>query len=97
MFATSGDVLNMSLAIGFIVLVIFLSILIFYAIMILRDTTKVVDNVSEIVGKVHSAIIEPLRALDYVIDKVKPYVEMAVEKRAKAAKQQTKKRKSDEE
>lgn len=86
MFATSGDVLNMSLAIGFIVLVIFLSILIFYMIIIFRDVTKVVDDVSEIVGKVHSTIIEPLRALDYVIDKVKPYVEMAVEKRSKSKK-----------
>ena len=58
MFATSGDILNMSLAIGFIILVIFLSILIFYAIMILRDTAKVVDDVSEVVSKVHKTIVE---------------------------------------
>jgi uncharacterized protein YggT (Ycf19 family) len=84
MFATSGDVLNMSLAIGFIVLVIFISVFFLYMILILRDVTKVVDNISEIVGKIHSTIIEPLRALDYVIEKVKPYIEMAVEKRTKS-------------
>ena len=84
MFATSGDVLNMALAIGFIVLVIFISIFFLYMILILRDVTKVVDNISEIVSRVHSTIIEPLRALDYVIDKVKPYIEMAVAKRTKS-------------
>jgi len=60
-------------------------------IIVLRDITKVVDNVHEIVSKVHSAIIEPLRALDYVIEKVKPYIEMAVERRAKSKQQKGKK------
>lgn len=84
MFATSGDVLNMALAIGFIVLVIFLSVLILYMILILRDVTKVVGHVTEIANKVRSTIVEPLRALDYIVEKVKPYIEMVVEKRSKA-------------
>lgn len=86
MFATSGDVLNMSLAIGFIVLVIFLCILIFYAILILRDITKVVDDVEEIVSKVHKTIIQPLRAIDYVIERAQPYIETIIENKTKAAK-----------
>ncbi|MDA1060592.1 MAG: hypothetical protein O3B47_02255 [bacterium] len=86
MFATSGDILNMSLAIGFIVLVIFLCILIFYAILILRDVTKVVDDVAEIVEKVHKTIVEPLRAIDYVIDKAKPYIDTVLDRRAKGKK-----------
>lgn len=80
MFATSGDILNMSLAIGFIVLVIFLSILIFYGIMILRDVSRTTDKVEEVVDRVHRTITEPLRALDYLIDKAKPYLELLVEK-----------------
>lgn len=84
MFATSGDILNMSLAISAIVLVIFLSILIFYAILILRDVTKVVDDVAEIVEKVHTTIIEPLKAVDFIIEKAKPYIEALVESRAKS-------------
>lgn len=86
MFATSGDVLNMSLAVGFIVLVIFLSILIFYAIVILRDVAKVVDDVSEVVDKVHKTVIQPLRAIDYIVEKAKPFVEQILEKKAKAKK-----------
>ena len=82
-FATSGDVLNMSLAIGFIVLVIFLSILIFYAILILRDSSKVVEEVAEVVEKVHKTVVQPLRAIDYLVEKAQPYIEMALEKRKK--------------
>lgn len=86
MFNTTSDILNMSLAVGFIVLVIFLVILIFYAILVLRDLTKVVDDVSEIVDKVHNTIVQPLRAIDYFVEKAKPYIEMAVEKRFKMKK-----------
>ncbi len=86
MFATSGDILNMSLAIGFIVLVIFLCILVFYAILILRDVTKVVDDVAEIVEKVHKTIVQPLRAIDYVIERATPFVEAIIEKKKKAKK-----------
>jgi len=93
MFATSGDILNMSLAIGFIILVIFLSILIFYAIMILRDTAKVVDDVAEVVSKVHKTIVEPLKAIDYIIDRVKPYVETVLENRARNKKKAKKSKK----
>ncbi len=86
MFATSGDMLNMSLAIGFIVLVIFVSILIFYAILILRDVSKVVDDVSEVVDKVHKTLVQPLRAIDYVIERAQPYIDMALEKKFKSKK-----------
>lgn len=79
MFATSGDVLNMSLAIGFIVLVIFLSILIFYAILILRDTSKVVDDAAEVVERVKTTIVQPLRAIDFVVEKAQPYIEMVID------------------
>lgn len=86
MFATSGDILNMSLAIGFIVLVIFLSILIFYAIFILRDITKVVDDVEEVVSKIHKTIVEPLRAIDFLIERAKPYIETILDKKFKTKK-----------
>ncbi|MEK7085833.1 MAG: hypothetical protein AAB953_02355 [Patescibacteria group bacterium] len=86
MFATSGDILNMSLAGGFIILVIFLCIFLFYGILILRDTSKVVDDVAEIVERVHKTIVEPLRALDYLVDKVRPYIETLIERKLKGKK-----------
>lgn len=91
MFATSGDVLNMSLAIGFIVLVIFLSIMVFYAILILRDMSKVIEDVEEVTGKVRSSIVEPLKAVDFMIERIKPFVETILEQRTKAKKSSKKK------
>jgi len=86
MFGTSGDILNMSLAIGFIVLVIFLSILIFYGILVLRDFSKVVGDVEEVVARIHKTIVEPLRAVDYLIEKARPYVESIIESKLKSKK-----------
>jgi hypothetical protein len=67
------------LAIGFIVLVIFFSILVFYGILILRDLSKVTDEVEELVTRVHKTIIQPLRAVDYLVEKITPYVESIIE------------------
>lgn len=86
MFETSGDILNMSLAIGFALLVIFLVILIFYAILVLRDISRTTGKVEEIVNKVHKTIVEPLRAIDFIIERARPYVEMALDKKAKSKK-----------
>ena len=79
MFASSGDILNMALALGSIVLVIFLSIMIFYVILVLRDTHKVVHDIEEVVDRVHKTITQPLRALDYLVEKITPYVETIIE------------------
>lgn len=81
MFATSGDILNMSLALGFIVLVIFLSILIFYGILVLRDLSKIVEDVNEVTEKLHDTVMAPLRTVDYLIEKAKPYLEGLIEKK----------------
>lgn len=80
MFETSSDVLNFSLAIGFGVLVVFLSILIFYTILVLRDISKVADKFEQLVSRVHATVEQPLKAVDYVIEKAKPYLETAAEK-----------------
>lgn len=69
----------MSLALGFIVLVIFLSILIFYAILLFRDTHKVVHDVEEVVDRVHRTIVEPLKAIDFIVEKIRPYIETIIE------------------
>lgn len=89
MWSTSGDVLNMSLAIGFIVLVVFLSMFLFYGILILRDVSKVAEDVEELVERVHKTVVEPLRAVDYVVEKAKPYLEAFIESKLNNA---TKKR-----
>lgn len=86
MFATSGDILNMSLAFGFIILVIFLSILIFYSILVMRDVSKMTADSKELMDRIHNTIMGPLKAVDFIIEKVKPYIEAAIESRFKKGK-----------
>ncbi len=86
MFETSADLLNLSLAVGFAILVVFASIFLFYATMVLRDVGRVTHDVEEIVGKVRSSIIEPLKAVDFIIEKAKPYIEAVLERRVSATK-----------
>ncbi len=84
MITTSLDVLYISLAIGFLVFVIFACIAIFYLILILRDVTKVVDNVQELVDRVHKTIVQPLRAIDYIVERATPFIETIVERKVKS-------------
>ena len=93
MFATSGDVLNMALAIGFIVLVIFVSILVFYAILILRDISRVVEDVEQVTTRIRTTIVEPLKAVDYIIERAKPYIETVLERKASDKKKTTARKK----
>lgn len=86
MFATSADVLNMALAGGFLLLVVFLCVALFYLILVLRDVSKVTDETVNVVDRVKSAILEPLRLMDFAIEKIKPYFEAALEKRMKPKK-----------
>lgn len=86
MFETSGDILNISLAIGFLVLVIFISMVCFYLVLVLRDVSKVTDEVQEIVYRVHKTIVEPLKAIDFIIEKTRPYIETILERKLKEKK-----------
>lgn len=83
MFENSQDFLNVSLGIGFLVLVIFLSMVCFYLVLVLRDVSKATGEAEEIVSRVHSAIIQPLKALDFLVEKIKPYVETIIDQKIK--------------
>lgn len=78
--------MNIALAAGFVVLVVFLCIFLFYGILILRDAAKVVDDVEEVVERVHKTIIQPLRAIDYIVEKATPYIEALIEKKLRGKK-----------
>ncbi len=86
MITTSLDILYISLAIGFILLVIFTCIALFYLILVLRDVSKVVSDVEELVGRVHKTIIQPLRAVDYLIERATPYIETIIEAKIRGRK-----------
>ena len=79
MFETSQDILNMSLAIGWAILVVFLCVALVYLTKVLKDVSKVTNTAKNVVEKTQKVILEPLRMMDYVVDKVRPYVEGFIE------------------
>lgn len=78
MIQSSLDILYLSLALGFIVLVVFTSVMMMYLIMILRDITKVVDNAKDITDKVNEYIVSPVRIASQVAVYMKPVLEAVV-------------------
>lgn len=77
MITSALDILYISLAVGFIVLVIFLSITLLYTIFILRDVSSVTDDVKEITGRVNEVVITPLNGFHFLIEQMRPYLENA--------------------
>lgn len=80
MFATSTDIMHMSFAIGFIVLVIFISMAILYLVFILRDVSKLLAHARDIAEGVRASITSPLKAVRLIGDKLVPYVEEWIKK-----------------
>lgn len=86
MFETSGDVLRMAGAVGIIVFVIFICMTLLYVMFILRDISKILDDVKDISSRVKTSIISPLKAANYLIEKITPYINQVLDMKKKGRK-----------
>jgi len=68
MFATSQDILNLALAIGFSLIAIFLSIALFYAIFVLRDLSEATSAIRQAAKKVNNVIVQPLKVFKSIFE-----------------------------
>ncbi|MFA5842380.1 MAG: hypothetical protein WC882_01730 [Candidatus Gracilibacteria bacterium] len=80
---SSLDFLYIVLSIGIALLSIFLSIVLVYAIFILRDMNKATDAIRDSAERIHSAVIKPLKMTHELLKYARPVVEI-VEKRMAA-------------
>lgn len=78
----SLDVLYIVLAIGIALMSIFLSILLVYAILILRDINKAAMAIKDSAEHVNAVILKPVQMAHEIFKYAKPVVDM-VEKRMK--------------
>lgn len=60
---TSLDFLYIALGSGFLLLMVFLSVLVLHLTILLRDVSKITGDVSEVTSKVKETVFEPLKAL----------------------------------
>lgn len=93
MFATSKDILNISLAGGFILLVIFLSVMLIYLILILRDVNKITNHTRDTAKKMNEFIVHPLKIMYKFGEKLEPLFDIIESKLRKKAEEFKKKKK----
>lgn len=79
--------LYISLGVGFLILVIFLCVTLMYVIQILRDISKITDNVqgtvekvSQTAEKINGYILQPFHMMTQIMEYVKPMLDMIQEK-----------------
>lgn len=70
-----------AISIAVLLLGIFGSIALFYLIIILRDTSKVTEQVRETADKLNEYLLSPLRIVSALVEKFRPYFDSFVEKR----------------
>ena len=81
MFNTSLDILYISLAVGFLVFVIFASVALLYLTFVLRNVDYITMDVRKTTGRVNELVESPFRILMYVLEHFKSIVATWKEKR----------------
>lgn len=75
MFVDSQSTLYLVSSLAIALLTIFLCITLVYLILILRDTSKVIEHVRETVDRVNDFIVKPVALAATIVDHIKPLVE----------------------
>lgn len=74
------DILYIVLAIGVALMTIFISVLLIYSILILRDVNKATDAVKQSAERVNKMIVAPLKMTGEIMKFAKPVVDVASRK-----------------
>jgi len=83
MFETSKDILNFSLAIGFGMIALFVSIALFYAIFVLRDISETTKAMKRVAKQANNVLIQPTKMLAFLFAKAKTISEIVEKNIAK--------------
>ena len=73
----SLDILFLTLSVCIALLTIFLSVTMIYLMFILRDVTKIADNVKDIVEKVDKYITKPILMTKSIVEFLAPFIDNA--------------------
>lgn len=80
------------LTVAIALLTVFLCVALVYLILILRDSSKVIEKVRGTVETVNSFILKPVGIATSIVEHVRPLIEAALERRAEKAQHNRKKR-----
>lgn len=91
MFQNTQDILNIALAGGFIILVIFLSVTLMYCILVLHDVKHITKTARTTTDQVSHYILKPISLISKLAMNLKPIVELIGERLRQRMKKKTKK------
>lgn len=92
MFETTKDILYISLAGGFVLLVIFLCVTLIYLILILRDANKISSKIKDTSEKINNYVLQPVKIASRLIESLHPIVDIIEKKIKEKHREVTKKR-----
>lgn len=85
MFNDSQTTLYIVLTIAVALLTIFFCVTLIYLILILRDSSKMLEKLRNTIEKLNDFVLKPVGLISTVVDHVRPLIENALERRAAAA------------
>ena len=81
LFDSPQETLYTVLIISIVILTIFLAVALLYLILVLRDSSKILDKVRDTTEKVNDFVVKPVKLATTLIDHLKPILESALEAR----------------
>ena len=86
MFGDTQTTFYIVLTIAIALLTVFLCVTLIYLILILRDTSKMLEKVRTTVEKVNMFILKPVSLASTIVDHIRPFIEAALERRSEHGK-----------
>ncbi|PIQ78188.1 hypothetical protein COV82_01680 [Candidatus Peregrinibacteria bacterium CG11_big_fil_rev_8_21_14_0_20_46_8] len=80
--ADPQSTLYLVLAIGVALLTIFVCVALIYLILIFRDVSKILEKTRDTAERINEFVIKPVTIVSTVVDRIRPIVEAAMERRA---------------
>lgn len=76
----SQETLYLVLSVSIALLTIFFCVVLMYLILVLRDTSKILEKGRDTVEKINTFVVKPVHLVTTIIDQVRPLIERAVKR-----------------
>ncbi len=86
MLGVPQETLYLVLAVSIALLTIFFCVALIYLILVLRDTSKIIEKSRDTVEKINAFVVKPVKLVSTVVDQVRPLIERALKSAAKRRK-----------
>lgn len=76
----SQQTLYFVLSVSIALLTIFLCVVLLYTILVLRDTSKILEKGRDTVEKINTFVVKPVQIISAIVDQVRPMIGRAIKR-----------------